>query len=294
MEEEQKLNEIRLVDNDQVSDSCSEDMTDNSDDEESVLPLTSANNTETSTESSTDDEEEDQEGYRALLQHERQVEEQEQKELEILLSNKEELKKKIHALLKRTRKLVSIVRKSSVLTSFVREEARRKQIELNLINVSNNEQKVQVNELVKDFYVRWSSTYLMISRLICIQQIINDITYTPQARIGLSYGQIKKLKSSTYTHLDWEILQALASVLAPFHLATRCLSTQKYPTLAMSYWIKQNLNFYLSTQRPEVPIENALKQLLLEKFKIYFDSMVTLEEKNSKLVSEDISMKLFI
>ena len=73
----------------------------------------------------------------------------------------------------------------------------------------------------------------MMSRLICIQQIINDITYTPQALIGLSSWQIKRLKSSTYTHLDWEILQVLAGVLAPFHLATRCISTRKYPTLAI-------------------------------------------------------------
>ena len=75
-----------------------------------------------------------------------------------------------------------------------------------VINVSNNEEKIQANELVKDFYVRWSSTYLMITRLICVQQI-NDISYTPQACIGLSYRQIKRFKSSTYTHLDWEIFK---------------------------------------------------------------------------------------
>ena len=67
---------------------------------------------ETSTESSTDGKEEDQKGCRTLVQQKRQVEEHEQKELEILLSNKEELKKKIHAVLKRTRKLVSIIGKS--------------------------------------------------------------------------------------------------------------------------------------------------------------------------------------
>ena len=86
-------------------------------------------------------------------------------------------------------------------------------------------------------------------------------------------------------------IQALAGVLAPCHLATRCLSTRKYPTLTMSYWIKQNLTFYLSTERSEVFIEYALNQLLLEKFEIYFESIVTLEEKNSKLVSENISIE---
>lgn len=275
-----------------MSDSCAED-SDNSDEEESTLRTTSTNYNESSTESSSDSEEDD-EDFGVSLQQERQIEEQEQKELEILLSNKEELKNKVYALLKRTRKLISFIRKSSILTTFVREEARRKEIELNALNISNNEEKIQLNELINDFYVRWSSTYLMISRLISMQQIVNDITYTPQARIGLTYRQIRKLKSLTNTHLDWEILQNLADVLAPFHLATRCLSTRKYPTLAMSYWIKQNLYYFLSSQRPELSIANALKELLLEKFKIYFESKVTSEEKNAKLVSQNTLMKIFV
>ena len=75
----------------------------------------------------------------------------------------------------------------------------------------------------------------MLNRMLSTQQIINDITYIPQPRIGLTYQQINKLKSLTYTHLDWELLQGLASVLAPFYFATLCLSTRKYPTLAISY-----------------------------------------------------------
>ena len=64
-----------MVDNDQVSTSFSEAITDYSDNEESTLPSASANNTATSAESSTDGKEKVQEGYRTLLQQERQVEE---------------------------------------------------------------------------------------------------------------------------------------------------------------------------------------------------------------------------
>lgn len=91
----------------------------------------------------------------------------------------------------------------------------------------------------------------------------------------------------TFTHLDWEILQGLASVLAPFHLATLCLSARKYPTLATSYWICQNLRLYLSNEVSDSSLETALKRVLLEKFIYHFDSKLTSDQKNLKLVSRN-------
>ncbi|CAF4788554.1 unnamed protein product [Rotaria sp. Silwood2] len=120
-----------------------------------------------------------------------------------------------------------MIRKSNILTSFIRSEIQRKQIGLDTINNLNDQDSIKINELVKDFYVRWNSTYFMLICVITIQQIINDITYTPQARIGLVFKQIKKLKSLTNSYLGWELLQRLANVLAPFSLATLCLSGAK-------------------------------------------------------------------
>ena len=158
---------------------------------------------------------------------------------------------------------------------------------------SNNEEKSKINDLVKDFYVRWSSTYLMLIRLLAFQQIINDVTYTPYIQAGLNKKQIKKLKSLANTHIDWELLRSLSNVPAPFYLATRCLSGRKYTTLALSYWVTQNLRFFLTAKVPGAPLENALKGLLLEKFKLHFDSKATLEQKHGKLVSKDKQEHIF-
>ncbi|CAF4445859.1 unnamed protein product, partial [Didymodactylos carnosus] len=138
---------------------------------------------------------------------------------------------------------------------------------------------------VRDFHVRWNSTYLMLTRLLAVQQIINDITYTPQPRTGLTAKHIKKLKSLANNHLDWELLQSLATALTPFYLATRCLSGRQYPTLTLSYWVTQNLHLFLSTEIPDAPLENAFLHLLLNKFRFYFESKVTFEQKRGKLIA---------
>ncbi|CAF4960902.1 unnamed protein product, partial [Rotaria sp. Silwood1] len=278
---DEELNEMRVIDNDEVPDEFVEDDNDNAEDDDSIVKEPDENETDTSSSSNTSSEEEEE--YLTSSQQEKQSEEPQQ-ELEKLLSNPEELKNKINLLLKKLRKLISMIHKSSILTSFIRNEIQRKQIDLDAINNSNDQNNIKINELVKDFYVRWNSTYLMLIRVIAIQQIINDITYTPQARIGLTFKQIKKLKSLTNSHLDWELLQGLANVLAPFSLATSCLSGSKYVTLSLSYWVQKNLYTYLSTATIN-PLENMLKRLLLNKFILYFESKATPQQKNGKLIA---------
>ncbi|CAF4058397.1 unnamed protein product, partial [Rotaria sordida] len=271
---DEELNEMRVIDNDEVPDEFIED-------DDPIVKKSDENETDTSSNSNTSSEEEEE--YLASSQQERQLEEPQQ-ELEKLLSNSEELKIKINLLLKKLRKLISMIHKSSILTSFIRSEIQRKKIDLDTINNSNGQDNVKINELVKDFYVRWNSTYLMLIRVISIQQIINDITYTPQAHIGLKFKQIKKLKSLTNSHLDWELLQGLSNVLAPFSLATLCLSGSKYITLSLSYWVQKNLHTFLSTATTN-PLENVLKRLLLNKFILYFESKATPEQRNGKLIA---------
>jgi hypothetical protein len=197
------------------------------------------------------------------------------------------LKKKIHSLLKRTRTLISTIHKSSILTSFVRQEARRQEIELAASMNSNSGEKIKLNDLVKDFHIRWNSTFLMLTRLLTFEQVINDITYTPHVQAGLSKKQIKKLKSLANTSVDWELLRSLHNVLAPFYLATQCLSGRKYTTLALSYWVTQNLRLFLTKEALDAPLETAMKVLLLNKFKLYFDTKSTLEQRHGKLVSKN-------
>ena len=233
---DQEFDEIRLIDVDQVSDECIEEGTDDSDDDEVSLSVYEDESDDSSSDSSSS-EEDDYDS--AVLQQQ-----EEEREFHILLSNPEDLKKKIHNLLRRTRKLISIIHNSSILTSLVHDEVRRKHITVVAVMNSNNEEKSKLNELVKDFYVRWSSTYFMLIRLLALQQIINDVTYTPHIQAGLNKKQIKKLKSLANTHIDWDLLRSLSNVLAPFYLAARCLSGRKYTTLPLSYWVTQNLRSF--------------------------------------------------
>jgi hypothetical protein len=126
----------------------------------------------------------------------------------------------------------------------------------------------------------------MLVRLLVVQQIINDLTYSSHVHVGLTMKQVRKLRSFANNHLDWELLQSLTNVLAPFYLATQCLSGRKYSTLSLSYWITQNLFVYLTNQISDSPLEKGLKQLLLNKFNLYFKTKATREQQCAKLVSK--------
>lgn len=63
---------------------------------------------------------------------------------------------------------------------------------------------------------------------------------------------------------------ATKNVLKSFRDATVLLSGQKYATLGISYVVISGLKNYLTTNKPEGPYENVLKQIILSKFDHYF------------------------
>ncbi|CAF3572632.1 unnamed protein product, partial [Rotaria sp. Silwood1] len=132
-----------------------------------------------------------------------------EQELQLLLSNPDKLKNKISSLLKKKRKLIKMINKSSNFTSFVRNEIECKQMALNATTGPTDEEKIKINHLVNDFYIRWTSTYIMLIRLLLVQSIINNITYSPHADIDLATKQVKKLPSLRNGHLEWKLLQSL-------------------------------------------------------------------------------------
>jgi hypothetical protein len=70
----------------------------------------------------------------------------------------EELKEKIFKLLKKVRNIVSIVRKSGVICCFV-------------VNKIKDLKQTNSN-FIKDFHVRWNSTYLMLKRFVDLKKIV--------------------------------------------------------------------------------------------------------------------------
>ena len=283
---EDELEELtRLVDyavsNDKWID-CEDDHSDSDFDDDYVPKISNEEESDSSSDDSSDDNDDPS---RSQVQDRQTQDDEEEREMEQLLSNCDDLKNKIFSLIKKNRSLIKMIHKSSILTAFVRNGIQRKQIALNAASDAKNEERVKINDLVIDFHIRWNSTYLMLERLLVVQQIINDITYSSHAHIGLTPKQVKKLRSFANNHLDWELLQSLANVLAPFYLATKCLSGRKYSTLSLSYWITENLFVYLTNRTFDSRLENALKELLFHKFNLYFKTKITHEEECAKLVS---------
>ena len=169
-------------------------------------------------------------------------------------------RKKTNSLLKKNRRLIKLINKSSNLTLFIRNEIQRKQFTLDASIDSTDEKKIKINDLVNDFYVRWNSTYIMLIRLLAIQPIINNITFSPNTNMGLSMIQVKKLRSLSNSDLEWELLRSVASVLAPFHLATKCFSGCKYAILSLSYWTTENLYIYVTSETSVSSFENGFKK----------------------------------
>ncbi|CAF3331156.1 unnamed protein product [Rotaria sp. Silwood2] len=279
-----ELEGIRLIDYDPTYDEWIDDDENSDLDDEDYVPMI-FDESESDSYSDSSDEDDDDSTHSQSQQDRQSSAGDKEQELQLLLSSPDELKNKISSLLKKNRKLIKMINKSSNLTLFVRNEIERKQMALDATNGPTNEEKIKINHLVNDFYIRWSSTYIMLIRLLMVQSIINNITYSPHTDIGLTTKQVKKLRSLRNSHLEWELLESLSNVLAPFYLGTKCLSGRKYTTLSLSYWITQNLFIYLTSETPNATFENELKGLLLNKFNLYFNTKMTNQQKCAKLVA---------
>ena len=312
-ESQSDIEAIRLIDIDPISDEWIDDENDSSDgyggdkddddhvdddddyrdeddghdnDEDSTIDKNNDGDEESSESSELNTDDEDARVLSKPQQDpEKQKENKRDNQSQQAVLNSMELKNQVFQLLKKIRRLIRMIQKSSILTSFLRQEIQRKQTNSTNTNDSTNAKKTKFNDLVHDFCVRWNSTYLMLVRLLSLQQIVNNMTYSPQSSVGLTSKQVKKLRSLTISHVEWELVQALVNVLAPFYLATKCVSGRRYTTLSLSYWITENLSTYLTTKLMDSSFESSLKDLLLDQFNYYFRTKITTEQKQAKLVS---------
>ncbi|CAF4093339.1 unnamed protein product [Adineta steineri] len=201
------------------------------------------------------------------------------------IANTDILASTIFNLLKRVRNLVGFIRKSSVLNRYVRHQIYLKQVEINRRAKEEKKKPIKLKRLIIDFRIRWNTTFVMISRFISTSTIITDITFSPDHKMGLRKEQYQKLQNMSFSREDWSHLVALKFVLRPFYEATILLSGSKYPTLSITFHILKGLKLFLLSSKTDEPLQNSMKQLLFIKFKYYFESQMTGEQKRATMIA---------
>ena len=125
----------------------------------------------------------------------------------------------IGILMAKSRKLINIIRKSSILNDAIR-------------NLARDSTTV---ELIVDMKVRWNSSFQMIQRLLLHQQVLATFFDNLDSLDGVTSKQRKKLSEVKLSSVDWNILLAMRRVLERFNDATEILSGKSYPTLSLAY-----------------------------------------------------------
>lgn len=187
-------------------------------------------------------------------------------------------------LMKRTRRLVSMVHHSSTIENYFADQAALKRQEINQRSGDEQLNNVEFKQLVMDVCVRWNSTFEMISRVIYFRQIINEITHTPDQIYILNTQQARKLCKLAFSPSDWNWLIAIETVLRPFEKATRILSGRSYQTLGIKRLVMNGLKKFLTTYKPSEPIVNVLKKQLLSEYENYCENNLSIEEEEAMMV----------
>ncbi|CAF2388834.1 unnamed protein product [Rotaria sp. Silwood2] len=192
---------------------------------------------------------------------------------------------KIHILLKRIRKLVSTILKSSILNRYVDKQIKLKEEDVNKQS-TEEQKKIRLKKFTLDMKIRWNSTLAMLSRFLCHSSIINSLTHDPTSIIGLKTRQCRTLRKLSFSSIDWTILKSLEYVLLPFDQATTALSNRHRSSLSTSYGAIHAIKGFLKAkENAPLTLENILKKHLLSTFDYYYEKHVTDEQNIVTLVS---------
>lgn len=128
--------------------------------------------------------------------------------------------------IKRIRKLVTLFRKSNVMTELllkVQLDAREDPLD--------PWSRPRLLKLLLDCPTRWSSTFFMLKRLNLLRPFVELAKYK-------SSNLKKKHKALFLSEDEWDLVEELTSVLAPFYAATVTLSGHSYVNMsvALSLW----------------------------------------------------------
>ena len=162
----------------------------------------------------------------------------------------------VNNLLKKCRSLISMIKRSTVLTNFFDEERKRARVQRNLSY---------------DVKTRWNSTFHLIDSLLVLREVIEKL-FNSKQRLSITQDKIDKISSLELNSDDWSLLSNLNQILRPFFHATRALSGRSYPSIGFAYYIYLRLkNFLQDHSKKDNPIAKRLKMLLLKQLVHYFE-----------------------
>ncbi|CAF2116919.1 unnamed protein product [Rotaria magnacalcarata] len=159
--------------------------------------------------------------------------------------------------IKKCRGLVSMIKRSTIITLYFDTERKQANIKRNLCY---------------DVKSRWNSTFSMIDSFLVLRQLIQKL-FSYKHQLTIQPKQVKKLADYELTSDDWNVLLVLHSILKPFYHATKVMSGRQYPSIGLAFYLLTRLkNFLQQNDRKESSMEKRLKQLLLKQLLHYFES----------------------
>ena len=171
------------------------------------------------------------------------------------------------ALMKKIRKLINMIKKSSILTMFVVQECQ-------LQNIKRG--------LSRDLRTRWNSSYSMIDALIHLRGVIEKL-FSAKHWLNLRTEQIDTLTELEISSTEWNYLTELHNILQGFFHATKTMSGRTYPSIGSAYFILTKLKIYLTDDKSDSALVKRLKNSLAAKIVSYF------EEDRSQLKTLKVS-----
>ena len=163
----------------------------------------------------------------------------------------------VNELLKKCRGLISMIRRSTIITAFF-DMLRAK------LDIRRN--------LCPDVKTRWNSTFCLIDSFLVLREVIERL-FDAKHDLYIKQSQLEKLSGFELNSDDWTTLLQLHYVLQPFFHATKAMSGRAYPSIGFTYYVIMRLKAFLQNScKKDNLIVKRFKKLLLTQLILYFEN----------------------
>lgn len=169
--------------------------------------------------------------------------------------NSTDVQRRIGQTMYQCRSLIKMIKKSSILTSY--------------LDRMKADHKIRC-DLSIDCQSRWNSTKQMIDVLLKYRSLISQL-HSDKHDLSLSMKSIAKLKNLELSTDQWHLILAMNQALTPFFNATKLISGQKYASIGTCLFAIRKIKQFLENDLSNKPYLNEIKSLLLEQLIHYID-----------------------